>query len=113
MEKRINIGGKEILFKSTGATAIRYRALFNEDLIDVMFSINRAAAKGEEISSKDIEALQKAAYVMAKQGGDPANSYEEWLDQFEMFELIDKLPEIIELWGLNMITTTNARTKKK
>lgn len=32
----------------------------------------------------------------------------EWLDQFEMFSIYEILPEILELWGKNLITTVNA-----
>ena len=112
MEKRIKIGDKEILFKSTGSTAIRYRAMFNDDLVERMMSISKSAVNGEEISGDNLEALEKAAYVMAKQGGDDAPSFEEWLDNFEMFEIIEALPEVMELWGLNMVTTSKPRKKK-
>ena len=33
MEKIINIGGKDIPFKSTGATVIRYKSQFKRDFL--------------------------------------------------------------------------------
>ena len=29
---------------------------------------------------------------------------EEWLDEFEMFSIYQVLPEILELWGANLVT---------
>ena len=38
-------------------------------------------------------------------------SVEEWLEQFEIFDIYQVLPEILELWNLNTLTT--AAPKKK
>ena len=37
---------------------------------------------------------------------DPAipGTIDEWLEQFEMFSICEVLPEILQLWGTNMIT---------
>ena len=34
---------------------------------------------------------------------------DEWLDQFEMFSIYQVLPEILELWGSNMMTDIEAK----
>ena len=33
----------------------------------------------------------------------------EWLDQFEMFSVYEILPQLLELWGDNMMTEVHAR----
>lgn len=38
-------------------------------------------------------------------------SNEEWLDQFDMFSIYEVLPQILELWGDNMVT--EVKTKKE
>ena len=34
---------------------------------------------------------------------------EEWLDEFSVFSIYQVLPEIIELWGLNVQTQSTAK----
>ena len=39
------------------------------------------------------------------------DTVEDWLDQFETFSIFEVLPEIIDLWSMNMETL--AKPKKK
>ena len=32
------------------------------------------------------------------------STIDDWLDQFEMFSIYEVLPEILELWGSNLVT---------
>ena len=32
------------------------------------------------------------------------DNIDDWLDQFEMFSIYEILPEILELWGSNLVT---------
>ena len=50
------------------------------------------------------------AYIMAYHA-DPTipKTIDEWLDQFEMFSIYQVLPEILELWGSNMLTDIEAK----
>ena len=34
---------------------------------------------------------------------------EEWLDQFDMFSIYEVLPEILELWGMNLQTEIESK----
>ena len=36
-------------------------------------------------------------------------SIEEWLDQFDMFSIYEVLPQILELWGDNLMTNVAAK----
>ena len=52
------------------------------------------------------------AYIMAWQYDHTiAEDPNEWLDQFEMFDIYIVLPQIIDLWGLN--TEQLEKPKKK
>ena len=37
------------------------------------------------------------------------DSPDEWLDQFDTFSIYQILPELIDLWGMNIKTTVPAR----
>ena len=57
-----------------------------------------------------LETFENIAYLMAKHA-DPSlpDSAEEWLDEFSVFSIYQVLPEIIELWGLNVQTQSTAK----
>ena len=50
------------------------------------------------------------AYIMAYHA-DPTipKTIDEWLDQFEMFSIYQVLPEILELWGANLVTDIESK----
>ena len=110
MEKIISINGKDVGFKATASTTKRYREKFNKDLFK---DINALIPKMNEnnLGVEDLECFMNIAYVMAWQYDNtiPADP-DEWLDQFEMFDIYFILPQIIELWGLN---TFQMETPKK
>lgn len=67
----------------------------------------------EEDSNMDLfflEMFENIAYVMAKHA-DPSISDvpEEWLDEFNTFSIYQVLPQLIELWGLNVKTDVEAK----
>jgi hypothetical protein len=38
---------------------------------------------------------------------------DEWLEQFEMFSIYEILPEILDLWGTNLITDVQSKKNSK
>ena len=50
------------------------------------------------------------AYIMAFHA-DPTipGTIEEWLDEFERFSIYQVLPEILELWGANLVTDVQSK----
>lgn len=98
MKKTLTIGGHEVEFNSNAYTPIKYRTMFNEDLL----------ASLQKISDKnmDIDVLSKLAYCMAITD----MNMEDWLSQFEMVEFYEALPSILELWVSN---TKSISTPKK
>lgn len=111
MEKLVNINGKEVGFKATASTTKRYRQKFNRDLFkDISHLI--PAANDNSLAVEDLECFMNIAYIMAWQYDNTIPSDpDEWLDQFEMFDIYIVLPQIIELWGLN--TDQLEQPKKK
>lgn len=111
MEKVLKIGAKEVGFKATASTTKRYRQKFNRDLFkDIGELIPKVNEDSLDVG--DLECFMNIAYIMAWQYDNtiPADP-DEWLDGFEMFDIYLILPQIIELWGLNM--TELEKPKKK
>lgn len=101
MQKSITIGDREIPFKATASTPRRYREKFGGDLL---VEINKLLPKFSvgSLEEGDLQVFENMAYVMARQA-DPEISEDpdDWLDQFEILDLYQALPQLIELWGLN------------
>lgn len=113
MEKIISVGKKRVGFKATASTLKRYRKKFNRDFIkDFRKLQNDIENNPDEISAEALECFERVAYIMAWQFDNtiPA-SPDDWLDEFEMFDIYQVLPEIVELWSLS--TTELEKPKKK
>ena len=53
------------------------------------------------------------AYIMAYHADHSIpESIDEWLDQFEMFSIYEVLPEILELWGQNLMTDVSSKKNR-
>ena len=111
MEKIISINGQDVGFKATASTVRRYRQKFNRDLFKDISGLMPKANEGE-MSVADLECFMNIAYIMAWQYDNTIPSDpDEWLDQFEMFDIYYVLPQIIELWGLNIQELENPKKK--
>ena len=111
MEKIISINGKGVGFKATASTTKRYREKFRRDLFKDISKLIPKFNEGE-MGIDDLECFENIAYIMAWQYDNTIPSDpNEWLDQFEMFSIYLVLPQIIELWGLNVEQTENPKKK--
>ena len=113
MEKLIKVGEKELGFKATASTIRRYREKFGRDLLVDINKIIPSFAKGE-LGVGDLEVFENMAYIMAKQY-DPtiAENPDDWLDGFEMMDIYQVLPQLVELWGLNAESIEKPKKKAK
>ena len=106
MEKIITIGGKDIKLKSTAGTMMRYRNNFNrdfiKDLIKLQGKLNDKLVKGAEFEALDLDMFEKIAWCMAKTADDTIPDIEHWLDEFDTFDIMQVLPQIMELLTNNM-----------
>lgn len=106
MEKVLNIGGKEIKMKSTAGTMMRYRNNFNrdfiKDLVKLQGKLGDKLEKGEEFEALDLDLFEKIAWCMAKTADDSIPDIEHWLDEFETFDIMQVLPELMNLLVANM-----------
>lgn len=112
--KKIEIDGKQVPFKASAAIPRIYRIKFNRDIYKDLSALEKSIGKGNEKESNldlfSLEMFENIAYVMAKHA-DPEipDSPEEWLDEFNTFSIYQILPQLIELWGLNVKTDVEAK----
>ena len=106
MEKIIKIGNKEIKMRSTAGTMLRYRNYFNrdflKDLISLQSKLNNKIEQGKEFEVIDLEMFEKIAWCMAKTADNSIPDIENWLDEFDTFDIMQVLPEIMSLLVANM-----------
>lgn len=68
--------------------------------------------KTSALSIESLEVFENVAYIMAKHAdpeGVPSEP-DEWLERFNTFSIYEVLPQLIDLWGLNI--ETQAKSKK-
>ena len=114
VKRNIEIDGKEVAFKASAAIPRIYRLKFGRDIYRDLASLEKSVGENEEGESNldlfSLEMFENIAYVMAKHA-DPSipDSPEEWLDEFNTFSIYQILPQLIELWGLNVKTDIEAK----
>ena len=108
MTKKIQIDGKDVVLKASAAIPRIYRLKFHrdiyKDLRDLEKAVDSSSAEESNLDLFSLEMFENIAYIMAKHADPTAvpDSPEEWLDEFSTFSIYQVLPEIIELWGLNI-----------
>lgn len=111
MQKTIEISGIECTFKSSAAIPRIYRMKFGKDIFVDLAKLSKDVKK-KDIPIDSLELFENIAYIMHKHG-DPSqpDDINEWLEQFETFDIYQVLPEILTLWGLENQTTSTAKKK--
>ena len=114
MVQKIEIDGKQVVFKASAAIPRIYRIKFQRDIYKDLVALEKAISKEDEtVSNLDmfsLEMFENIAYVMAKHADpDSPDTPEEWLDAFNTFSIYQVLPKIIQLWGLNVKTDIEAK----
>lgn len=81
-----------------------------KDLSRLKSSYQGKQKEGNEFQIEDLEIFKNVAYIMAYHADNsiPA-TIKEWLDQFDMFSIYEVLPQILELWGDNLMTDVVAK----
>ena len=114
IEKTIDICGKEVKFRSSATIPRLYRIKFKRDIFKDLTKLEKAYSKktkdDDDLEIDDLEIFENVAYIMAFHA-DPSipKTIDEWLDQFDMFSIYQVLPEILTLWGENLITDVEAK----
>lgn len=139
MKKTVIINGIECKLKSSATIPRIYRLKFGRDIFVDMTKLQKqisaqeklmkelkeqAEAEGKEFDEEEIgsslpisslEMFENIAFLMHKHG-DPSqpSDIEEWLDQFETFDIYEILPEILEMWNLEnrQLSTPKKKSEK-
>lgn len=114
MIRNIEIDGKQVPFKASAAIPRIYRMKFQRDIYKDLRTLEKSVGDNSEESSNldmfSLEMFENIAFVMAKHAdASIPNTPEEWLDGFNTFSIYQVLPQLIELWGLNVQTDVEAK----
>lgn len=124
--KQIEIDGKMVSFGASARTPRLYRQLFQRDVIKDMASLyssyqNVLKSRNvqnlneldpeAQLSIVDLQVFENLAYAMAKQADPTIPGVDEWLDEFNTFDIYEILPKLIELWSLNQKGTSIPKKK--
>ena len=112
--RTIDIDGNPVAFKASAAIPRIYRLKFGRDIYKDLSalekSIDREDPERSNLDLFSLEMFENISYVMAKHA-DPSipDTVEEWLDAFDTFSIYQVLPQLIDLWGLNVKTDAEAK----
>jgi len=114
MTRNITIDGKEVAFKASAAIPRIYRLKYGRDIYKdiaaLEVSVNENDPEKSSIDSFSLEIFEDLAYIMHKHAvPDAPDTIEEWLDEFNTFSIYQVLPELIELWGMNVQTQVESK----
>ena len=109
LEKTITVGDKQVKFRSSATIPRLYRIKFKRDIFKDLSKLEASYSKKKNedgsFAIEDLEIFENVAYIMAYHADHSIpGTIDDWLDEFEMFSIYEILPEILELWGSNLVT---------
>ena len=112
--KKITIDDKEVAFKASAAIPRIYRLKFQRDIYKDISQLEKSVSASEEgnstLDTYSLEMFENIAFIMAKHAdASIPDTVEEWLDEFNTFLIYQVLPQLIELWGMNIKTDSEAK----
>ena len=113
IKRKIEVCGKLVPFRSSATIPRLYRAKFKRDIFKDLARLEKSfkanSEDGESFAIDDLEIFENVAYVMAYHADSIPASIDQWLDQFEMFSIYEIMPQLLELWGDNVVTDVAAK----
>ena len=113
--KKIEIDGKEVEFRASAAVPRLYRLKFGRDIYKDLRMLEKSVGENDEDDSGldlfSLEMFENIAFIMAKHASPSTvpSEPDEWLEEFNTFSIYQILPQLIDLWGLNVQTQVAAR----
>ena len=95
MEKTLLIDGKNIRFKCTAGTLIRYRNQFNREFLADVAKLK--SIKETNMSGFSLSPFYDIVWIMAKTADDTIPDMLTWYDSFDEFPILDVFPKLQEL----------------
>ena len=114
LKREIEICGKKVAFRSSATIPRLYRAKFKRDIFKDLSKLEKSykdnSTEGAAFQIEDLEIFENVAYIMAFHADNSIpGTIEEWLDQFEMFSIYEIMPQLLELWGDNVMAEVQAK----
>lgn len=115
IKKNILVDGMEVPFKASAAVPRLYRLKFHreiyKDFSDLQKSVGENDSENSALDIESLEVFENIAYIMAKHAQPDVvpDSPDEWLESFNTFSIYEILPQLIELWGLNIETQVESK----
>ena len=115
IKKNILVDGMEVPFKASAAVPRLYRLKFGRDIYKDFAALQKSVSEGDEDSSgldiESLEVFENIAYIMARHANPESvqDNPDDWLEQFNTFSIYEILPQLIELWGLNIETQVESK----
>ena len=114
LEKTVTVGDKEVKFRSSATIPRLYRIKFKRDIFKDLSKLEASYSKKKNedgsFAIEDLEIFENVAYIMAYHADHSIpGTIDDWLDEFEMFSIYEILPEILELWGTNLVTDIQSK----
>ncbi len=113
--KKIEIDGQQVDFRASAAVPRLYRIKFGRDIYRDLRQLESSMGDNSEDASNldmfSLEMFEDLAWIMAKHAhpDQVPDTPDEWLENFNTFSIYQILPQLIELWGLNVQTEVEAR----
>lgn len=131
MEKILNIDGRDIKFKSTGAFLLRYKMQFRRDALIDIYKMQNAVETVEEVvvndtgegsivekyvlkdvDAFDLEVFYNLVWTLAKTADASIKPPMEWLDGFEEFPMYEIIGELYEMIYETLESTVQSKKKR-
>ena len=115
IQKNITIDGIEVSFKASAAVPRLYRLKFGRDIYKDFAALQKSVSEGDDNKSslniESLEVFENIGYIMAKHAQPDVvpDSPDEWLEGFNTFSIYEILPQLIDLWGLNVETQVKSK----
>lgn len=98
--KMVKIGDKEVAMKTSAYTPLLYANLFGANIFAEMNDIITSAGATGVVPFDKIIVLYRLAYCMAKQADESLPPMEEWMDQFDVYDIPEIASDLISLWAM-------------
>ncbi|MBD3948444.1 hypothetical protein I4Q36_05135 [Tuanshanicoccus lijuaniae] len=115
VKKTILIDQQPVLFKASAAIPRLYRIQFGRDIYQDLKllenAVKKQSSKNSQLDIVSLELFENIAFIMAKHADNSLpDKVDEWLERFSTFSIYQVLPQLIELWGLNL--KSHSQSKK-
>ena len=108
-KKTVKIGGKDVPLKTSAYTPLLYSQLFNANIFADMQEIVVTANQTGVVPFEKVVTLYRLAYCMAKHADDKIPPIDEWLDQFDVYDIPEVTGDLIELWAADNKTQSTPK----